>query len=377
MGNLIGHANYTGAMDSQTFAVVPGRNLLQVDVATSGSAGPAGFKAYITDNNGAVVTGSETSATSEWKCTTQTQWSLANACVYVPDGGMTYNCASNIWGSNCNRGFSAEIFNGSPSASSGSGLNRYTKGNMGAELNDRWGNNSLAYGSNATEKARQNACRGTTTCPANYYYDATSDAAAGRCVPNGVADNAICPNDYNYVGGFDENSCQRTVSATTWTPIMLNVPWKTCDSYNYTKPYCSDTNSISYSYSLQLDGSCSGSGGSDCCDTCGRNSTRSARTYWGLGNWTGGDCIGGYNCSANPGSHSFAERKVGISCPAGYTSNSENTTNLICRQNLPDNVESHGSAYVYKCPIGYIRQPFGSCLAKSSPKDYVTRNLPN
>jgi hypothetical protein len=235
MGNSIGHANYTGAMDSQTFAVVPGRNLLQVDVATSGSAGPAGFKAYITDNNGAVVTGSETSATSEWKCTTQTQWSLANACVYVPDRGMTYNCASNIWGSNCNRGFSPEIFNGSPSASSGSGLNNYNKGNMGAQLNDRWGNNSLAYGSNATEKARQNACRGTTTCPVNYYYDATSDAAAGRCVPNGVADNAICPAGYTYGSGFDGNSCTKTTAARLVT-LPNNIPNNSCPHGSCTCP---------------------------------------------------------------------------------------------------------------------------------------------
>ena len=376
MGGLIGHANYTGAMDSQTFAVVPGRNLLQVDVTTSGAAGPAGFKAYITDNNDAVVTGSETSATSQWICTTATQWSLENACVYVPSGGITYNCAAKIWGSNCSQGFSDTIYNGSPSASSGSALNTYNKGTMGAQLNDRWGNNSLAYGSNATEKARQNACRGTTTCPDNYYYDATSDGAAGRCVPNGVADYAICPNDYTYVSGFDSNSCQRTVTATSWSPGYTEVPWKTCDSYNYTNYYCSGTNSIGYSYSLQPDGSCSGSGGTDCCDDCGRNSTRSARVcLWGL--CSGGDCLGGNNCSINPGSRSFAERKVGISCPAGYTSNSENTTNLICRENLPDNVELVGGSYVYKCGDGYTRQANGSCLAKSSPTHYESAQLPN
>lgn len=353
-----GHANYTGSMDSVSFSVVPGRNLLQVDVATSGTDGPAGFRAYITDNNGAVVSGSETSATSSWVCTTQTAWSLTNACVYVPSTAtnVPYNCAANVWGSNCTQGFTTAIHDGTPSASSGT-LKTKKISDMNTEFSNWWGSNSRAHGVTVVEKARQTACLGQTVCETGYRYDSSDDALAGRCTSNGVADDTICPTGYSYVSGFDSDSCQKTVAKRTWIRDSLEVPWRTCASLNENAE-CGPTN-----YGQQGDGSC----------------------YWSKDRICSGSCLycpaGGRNLSK---SKSFDERKAGISCPAGYSDNGSDTKNLYCNKDLPSDVEGYWTTatppgflqpinvyyYRYKCADGETRQSDDSCLSKTSATNF-------
>jgi hypothetical protein len=391
-------------LNNVIFQVVKGTNCLKVVVRNNGSSGnSAGFKAYIVDNGDNFVEGTHTasSSSSMWKCTTETAWSLTNACVYVPNDGITYNCAANIWGSNCTQGFTTTIYDSSPSGSSGSALKTYSKSNMASQLNDWWGSNSRTHGDTQAGSNRQAACLGQAVCETGYKYTSGGDADT-QCTPNGAADDSICPSGYTYTSGFDSNSCQKTVAERVWTPGTRNVPWKTCGSYNYTNVYCRGgaENSIGYNYSLETDGKCKGSGGTDCCDVCGRNSVRSEVTTWGdcriSCSRTGGDCIGGRDCSINRSEISFAERKAGISCPTGYTSSDENDiNNLICRENTPSDVESYVglitttvrvgtqdvpisysvTKYRYRCESGYTRQSDGSCLTKKSPTNYRTKKF--
>ena len=363
-----GHGNYTGSMDSVSFSVVPGRNLLQVDVTTSGTDGPAGFRAYITDNNGAVVSGSETSATSSWVCTTATDWSLTNACVYVPSTAtnVPYNCAANVWGSNCTQGFTTAIHDGTPSASSGT-LKTKKISDMNTEFSNRWGSNSRAYGVSEVEKTRQTACLGQTVCETGYKYDST-DALTGKCTPNGVADNSICPTGYTYVSGFDSNSCQRTVEQSTWLRTSQTVPWRTCASFDENSDCAAGPNSREYgrvNYGNDGDG-CKWSRNNVChgsCETCDG--------FW----------VAARDLTRRK---TFDERKAGISCPAGYSSNSSDTTNLYCAINIPSDVEGYWTTttvpgfpqpinvyyYRYKCADGETRQSDGSCLSKTSATNF-------
>jgi hypothetical protein len=385
---LIGHINYKGpnSMDTKNFPVVPGRNLLQVSITTSGQPGLAMFKAYISDNNGNAITGSDTASNSLWVCTTGTEWSSTNPCIYVPNNAtnVPYNCASKIWGSNCTQAFSSGIYNGDPATHNGT-LNTKTKAELSTELYNYWGNGSVARGVTAVEKLRQERCRGISVCPTGSQYNSSSDAAAGKCTPNGLA-NSVCPNGYTYVSGFDGNSCQKTTAQNRWTRGTSNVPWRTCASLNDNQE-CGPAN-----YSQQSDGSC----------------------YWSKDNICHGSCAfcdGRYVTKRNLSKgKSFAERKSGISCPAGYTSNGEDTNNLFCIQDIPNNVESFVTSrvvttppltttiggtvitltpsmttrisetfYGYKCESGSTRQSDGSCLGKTSPDNskYSTPRLPN
>ena len=206
-----------------TFQVVFGTNSLEINVGNYGN-NPAGFKGYIVDNSDNFVAGTQTDSEngSLWKCTTETQWTLGTACVYVPNNGMTYNCASNIWGSNCNQGFTNAIFTGSPVATNGAGLDNYNKSNMGAQLNDHWGLGSRARGVTDVEKARQTSCRGTTVCPPGKKYN-SSGVFSEKCTPNGVADDAVCRNGYRYDSTANEWSfyCKSTSSPGTVTQIPI------------------------------------------------------------------------------------------------------------------------------------------------------------
>ena len=297
---VTGHANYTGSMDTKTFSVVPGRNLLQVDVTTSGIDGPAGFRAYITDNNGAVVSGSETSATSSWVCTTPTSWSLTNACVYVPNNGITYNCAANVWGSNCTQNFTNNIYDGDPTASSNA-LKDYNKSNMGSQLYDWWGSNSRANGGNSDGSNRQNACLGKTVCETGYTYNSSTDALAGKCTSSGLADNTICPTGYTYVSGFDSNSCQRTTAASLISQTSKSAfPAKLCSNI----PYSDECYNGFY-----------GDNG-DGCSWSGDSTASQAAMNLGVGRCVKSQLAGNIG---HGGTLSYQDRTVGRSCPSGTT----------------------------------------------------------